>query len=84
MKLHTSIFHVLESILPHPVALMPTVHAVRPLQVHMQMAYSKKIVPAYFPFGHWWDRSIGRLDQSENDAVEDKVKEELFNLLVTR
>ena len=35
-------------------------------------------------FAHWWDRSIGRSDQSENDAVEDKVKEELFNLLVTR
>lgn len=35
-------------------------------------------------FAHWWDRSIGRSDQSDKDAVEDKVKEELFNLLVTR
>lgn len=35
-------------------------------------------------FADWWDRSIGRLDHGENDAVEDVVKEELFNLLVTR
>ena len=35
-------------------------------------------------FARWWDKSIRRLDQGENDVVEDAVKEELFNLLVTR
>ena len=35
-------------------------------------------------FAQWWDRSILRLDASENGAVDDVVKEELFNLLVTR
>lgn len=35
-------------------------------------------------FSGWWDRSIGRSEHGENDAVEDEVKEELFNLLVTR
>ena len=35
-------------------------------------------------FSHWWDRSIVSPGHGENDAVEDVVKEELFNLLVTR
>lgn len=35
-------------------------------------------------FSGWWDRSIGRSEHGENDAVKDEVKEELFNLLVTR
>ena len=35
-------------------------------------------------FSDWWDRSIGCSEQGENDAVEDVVKEELFNMLVKR
>ena len=35
-------------------------------------------------FSHWWDTSIGSPGHGENDAVEDAVKEKLFNLLVTR
>lgn len=35
-------------------------------------------------FSHWWDRSIGSQEHDENNAVNDAVKEELFNLLVTR
>lgn len=35
-------------------------------------------------FSHWWNRSIGCSEQGEKDAVENVVKEELFNVLVTR
>ena len=35
-------------------------------------------------FSHWWDKSIRSQEHGKNNAVKDAVKEELFNLLVTR